>query len=203
VINFLNAANYVYPEHFADAVLEGSPFVEDATGDNLEAIPAYDIVALYLDAGDMLEIGLQMAGDFYSERGNYFLYFDTAEGGANIDVARRPITVAEAYAPEYRLDITIREDNGLVSPRFVWNIWRDGAWETGSYTGGAFINDAVLELQLPLSLLNNPQRLNVAVISSNQSRNGTAGDILGSEISPAAWDEALVLDTFFAVDLGN
>jgi arabinogalactan endo-1,4-beta-galactosidase len=208
-IKFLNALNYAYPSSLVDGQLDetyGNALVEDATGDNLDAIPAFDLENLYLHAEDgMVQLAITIAGDIYSQRGNYFIYFDTSndEAGATVDVANRPITVADPYKPEYRLDITIKEEAGTVSARYLWHLWTGDAWEEGTFTGAALITNSTMEIQFPTSLLNNPPILNIAVISSDRSRIHTAGDILGDSPSAATWEEAIVLDDFASLEPGE
>ena len=56
--------------------------------------------------------GLTIAEDVYADPwGNYLIYFDTTQDGfikyqgADVDVDKRPISVADPHQPEYRLDL--------------------------------------------------------------------------------------------------
>ncbi len=203
-IDFLNH-DYWYPEFVPDGVIDssfGEPLIEDSLGDVLDGIPAFDLSQLYVIADQYsLSMALTLAGDVYSERGNYLIYLDTTHDilGADGDPARRPITAADPYHPEFRLDVTIQEERGTVSGSYVLNAWIDNQWETITFTGGAAITTgkrSVIELQIPRILLRNPEELNIAVISSNRGQASTAGDILGTDDRPADWSDPLVLDVF-------
>jgi arabinogalactan endo-1,4-beta-galactosidase len=205
-INFLDAANYAYPSRLIDGVAEGSPLVEDAIGDNLEAIPDFDLQNLYVQhKNGVVELAVTGAGSFLAQRGNFFIYFDVTQdsAGASIDVGNRPITVADPYKPEYRLDITIREEGGQFIAGYLWNVWTGEAWEEGSYTGAALVTSSTMEFQFPTSMIANPPILNIAVISSDRARVHTAGDILGASPSPSEWEEAVVLEDFVSVMLNE
>lgn len=202
--DFLNH-DYVYPSTFEfDTAL-----VEDETGDVLDAISAFDFTGLYV-ASDENALGLKLtlAGDVYDERGNYLIYFDTTHDsqGATEDVSRRPITAADPYQPEFRLDITIRDEKGTVNGSYTFNAWIDGDWEAITFTGSALItadDESVIELTIPRALLNNPEQVYLAVVSTDNARAHTAADILGTSYVPASWDEDLLLESFFAYDLAD
>src|SRR5690606_15475728 len=109
-------------------------------------------------------------------------YFDTTGDaqGAGVDVLRRPITVADPYKPEFRLDVGVRDERGTLSGSFALHAWVDGEWQAITYTGGAAITtgaESVIELGIPRLLLGDPTRLNLAAISTNRGRVNTAGDI--------------------------
>lgn len=208
-INFLSA-NYTVPQRPADGVIEteyGDALVEDEAADVVENIPALDLDRLYISATeDTISIAITAAGDIYAERGNYLIYFDTTfdTQGADVDVLRRPITVADPYKPEFRLDVGIREERGTTNGTYVLYAWNDGEWEVVTFTGSAAIvsdDTSVIEIQIPRALLGNPQTLHVAVVSTNRGRANTAGDILGTDFVPGGWSESVVLDTFFEVPL--
>lgn len=216
-IDFLSDT-YLYPERLVDGVIDdeyGQPVVEDAVSDALENVAAFDLGSLYLHTtGDMLSLAFTVAGDVYAERGSYLIYVDTTQDdqGADVDVGRRPITAAEPYLPEYRLDITIREERGTITGSYTLNAWQDGEWQAITFTGGAVIvaglpagtpagAPSVIELQIPRSLFGEAQSVSVAVISTDRTRLHTAGDVLGTAATPADWEEALVLDTFYSYAL--
>lgn len=207
-INFLNQ-EYIYPALPLDGLLEADyeALVEDSLDDVLDEISAIDLHELYMTAdANSLSLALTIAGDIYSERGYYLIYFDTTqdENGADVDVARRPITVADPYQPEFRLDISIKEESGTIGGRYTWNAWTGTEWEEMTFTGGAAIvsdEESLIEIQIPHYLLDNPQRVNVAVISSDSGRSHTAGDILGSDFHPSDWSEAIVIEDFFSFEL--
>jgi hypothetical protein len=59
-----------------------------------------------------------VAGEVYANPwSSYLIYFDTAEEGqdAEVDVDKRPITVADSFQPEFRLDISALDRKGTVS----------------------------------------------------------------------------------------
>jgi arabinogalactan endo-1,4-beta-galactosidase len=203
-IDFLSD-EYLYPDKLVDGVIEesyGDPLVEDSTSDVLDSNPALDLGNLYLRANeDMISLAITITGDVSTERGNYLIYFDTTQDaqGADSDAGRRPITVADPYKPEFRLDVSIMEERGTISGRYVLNMWAEDEWAQVTFTGGAAISSgqtSVIELQMSRALLGNPQLLNVAVLSTDRARVHTAGDILGSASVPADWSDELILDVF-------
>lgn len=205
-IDFLRD-DYFHPTQLVDGMIEadfGSPLVEDGTADVLENNEALDLQSLHVQADeDAISLALTIAGDVYSERGTYLVYIDTThdDQGAAVDAGRRPITVADPYKPEYRLDIGIVEERGTYSGTYVWNVWNGTEWEQLTFTGGAIIaagDTSVIELQIPRALLGSPETLNIAVLSTGRGRVNSASDILGTDIVLADDSEALVLDTFFA-----
>jgi hypothetical protein len=58
---------------------------------------------------------------------------------------------------------------------------------------------STIEIGIPRALLSDPATINLAVISTDRSRAHTAGDIMGTDFTPADWTEALVLDTFVSL----
>jgi hypothetical protein len=210
-INFLSD-NYLYPDSLVDGVIEdayGNPLIEDDMFDVLDSITALDLDSLYLRADKhMVALAVTVAGDVYAERGNYLIYFDTTHDahGADVDVGRRPITVADPYKPEFRLDIRIVEERGTVSASYVLNIWVENAWEQITFTGGAAIKSgdiSVIEIQISRALLGDPSVLNLAVLSTDRGRIHTAGDILGTAFTPTDWSEEVTLDVFFSSNLSD
>jgi arabinogalactan endo-1,4-beta-galactosidase len=211
VIDYLSHA-YAFPGTLVDGVVEaayGEALSEDAASDSLESIAALDLSGLYA-AGDasFISVAVTISGNVNSERGNYLIYLDTSgdDEGADVDVGKRPITVAEPFRPEYRLDIGIREQRGTISGSYVLNAWAEGEWQTAMFTGGASIHagqPSVIEIQIPRSVLNDPSQLSIAVVSTDRTRIHTAGDILGTPTTPSNWEEAVVLDTFFSVSLSE
>jgi len=210
-IDFLSD-DYLHPDGLVDGLIEeayGNPFIEDDISDVLDNITALDLDNLYMRADEnMISLAMTVAGDAYAERGNYLIYFDTTHDrqGADIDVGRRPITVADPYKPEFRLDISIVEERGTVSGSYVLNMWVENAWEQIIFTGGAAIlagETSVIEIQVPRALLRNPQILNIAVLSTDRGRVHTAGDILGTAFTLPDWSDELVLDVFSRFDLSD
>jgi arabinogalactan endo-1,4-beta-galactosidase len=210
-INFLSHA-YWYPDHLADGIVEegyGNPLVNDATSDVLDDIAALDLTGQYvMENDDTLFLATTIAGDVYAEEGNFLFYFDTTHDGqgADIDVSRRPITVADPFKPEFRLDISIREERDTISASVMLHAWIGGDWEQITFTGttAVFADDSsVVELQIPRALLGDPQIVNMAVLSTDRSRAHTAGDILGTSFTPADWSQDLVLDNFIAFPVGD
>lgn len=205
-VQFLDKANYLYP---VDGEFAESIVIDDVIGDILDGNSAFDLQQLGLSSdADWLSLTLTIAGNIYDEFGNYLIYFDVTddEQGANGDVLRRPITVADPYKPEFRLDITVREERGTLTPSYTLNAWIDGMWDQISYTGAVTVaagEPSVIALQIPLHLLGSPEQVQVAVISSNNGRANTAGDILGTDFTPSEWREPLVLDTFFSIVIGE
>lgn len=207
-INFLNFP-YSYPSQFLDGVLGaeyGEAPVIDGVGDVLEGIAEIDLLDLSVLADETSYLlGLRVAGDVYAELGNYLIYFDTThdENGADVDVLRRPITVADPHKPEYRLDIQIRNERGTNVAGYTLQRWTGEEWEEGTFTGGASITSgepSTIELQIPRQLLGDPETVYIGIVSTNRGRVSTAGDILGSDVVPADWDEALILDSFFPLE---
>ncbi|MBN2304566.1 MAG: glycosyl hydrolase 53 family protein, partial [Anaerolineae bacterium] len=211
-INFLDHETYWYPDQPSDGVVEdgyGDPLVDDATGDVIDSIAALDFTGLYVMADEgVISLAATIAGDVYSEIGTFLVYIDTTHDtqGADVDILRRPITVADPFKPEFRLDIGIREEGGISSGGVTLNAWIDGAWDQIAFTGNLAIragDTSVIEFQVPRSLLDDPPVINVAVISTDRGRVHTAGDILGTDFTPADWSEPLVLDTFFELPLAQ
>ena len=210
-IDFLRD-DYLHPASLVDGVIEaayGSPLIEDGTSDVLDGISALDLNSLYMQADeDTVSLAISIAGDVFAERGNYLIYFDTTSDaqGADSDVGRRPITVADPYKPEFRLDISIREERETISGSYVLNAWVANEWEQMTFTGAAAISagePSVIELQVSRALLGDPQTLNIAVLSTDRARVHTAADILGSTFTPADWSQDLLLDAFSRYDLSD
>jgi hypothetical protein len=200
--------DYWYPDTLVDGVIEvdyGDPLIEDDPADALDGIAALDLTGLYVTANaETIQIAATIAGDIYADFGNYLIYFDTTHDaqGADIDAGRRPITVPDPFKPEYRLDISVKEERGTVSGGYTLNAWTENEWEQIMFTGGGAIlagETSVIELEIPRALLSNPQTLNIAMISTDRARAHTAGDILGTDFTPSDWSESLILDTFFEV----
>lgn len=209
-IDFLSYP-YLFPSVFVDGILDesyGEPLLEDARNDNLDQVPHLDLVNLYArEDADSLYLALTIAGDVYENSwGSYLIYFDTTQDGqgADIDVDKRPITVAEPYFPEFRLDILALDRKGTVSGSYAFYAWDDAApgdaeWQTLALVGGAAIQNgtpSVIEVQVPKSLLGYPEFVNLGVVSTGRGRVHTAGDILGSDISPNDWSESVILQVF-------
>jgi hypothetical protein len=201
-INFLNNS-YLYPLRLVDGLIEdnyGAAFISDDLGDVLNNIPALDLTDFYAYADhEKLSLALTVAGDVFAREGSYLLYIDTTHDGqgADTDVGRRPITIANPFKPEFRLDISIQENRG----NYLFNAWINGEWQTITFTGGAAIvsgASSVIEVQLPLTLINQPETLYIALVSSDRGRARGASDVLGTATIPS--DEGLVIEQFFRFD---
>jgi arabinogalactan endo-1,4-beta-galactosidase len=208
-VNFLRD-DYLYPEVLADGVIEpayGEPLIEDGTDDMLNAVAALDLNDLYVRAnGETLFLAFTTTGDVFSREGSYLLYFDITHDlqGADVDAGRRPITVADPFKPEFRLDISIEVENGTSRGSYVLNAWTGSEWETITFTGGAAVvntEPSVIELHLPLTLIGNPASLDIALLSTDRGRTRSASDILGTEFIPSDASESLILDQFFRFKL--
>ncbi len=210
-INFLNAP-YRFPESFADSVIDeayGEATITDTTDDVLGDVEAFDLLALYTRSDDLyLNLALEIAGDIFSERGTYLIYIDTTGDASGADVApgRRPISVEEPYLPEYRLDVGVKDERGTITGTYFLNAWIDNEWQEITFTGSISVSNgssSVIEFQIPVDLIGNPESINLAVISTNRGRATTASDILGIDTVLTEQTEPLVLDTFFSVDLNE
>ena len=188
----------------SDGVIEldyGDPVSDDPESDVLDGLTALDLLSLYgMSDDETFFVATTVAGDVYSAEGNFLYYFDTTHDvqGANVDVGRRPITVADPFKPEFRLDISMIEGQGSVQ----LNAWANGEWETRTFTGSIAIlagDPSVIEIQVPRFLFGDSQQLHVGVLSTDRPRAHTAADILGTDFTPANWSEALVMDVFFAL----
>jgi arabinogalactan endo-1,4-beta-galactosidase len=210
-INFLQA-DYLYPDILIDGIIEGTygaSLVEDSTNDSFDDDFALDLSDLYVRADETtLFLAAVISGELFTNRGSYLFYFDTThdEQGAEVDVGRRPITVVDPFKPELRFDIKITDERGTIRGSYTLNIWVEGDWEEITFTGGAALVNSIpsiIELQMPLALLGNPEMLNIALISTGRGRAQTASDILGTTFTPAHDEAALVLEQFFQVELVN
>jgi arabinogalactan endo-1,4-beta-galactosidase len=204
-IDFLNYA-YLFPADWVDGLLDesyGEPLLQDDAGDNLDQVPHLELLSLHArDDTDSIYLGLTMAGDVYANPwGSYMIYFDTTQDGqgADIDVDKRPITVADPYQPEFRLDIRAIDRKGTVDGSYEFYAWDRAEWQALALAGGAAIQNglpSVIELQIPKTLLGNPEFVNLGVISTGRGRIHTAGDIMGTDISPSDWKEPVTLNVF-------
>jgi len=209
-IDFLSFP-YQYPIQVPDGIIEDSyqdAIVQDDAGDNFEAVSHLDLLSLHAREDETsVYLAVTIAGDIYQNPwGSYLIYIDTTqdEQGADVDVGRRPILAAEPYRPEFRLDILAIDRKGTVSGSYQLNVWDGLEWQTVTLTSGRVIRSgtpSVIEIQLPKSSLGNPSFVNVSVVSTGRGRVHTAGDILGTNISPASWDEAVLLDNFIRIEL--
>jgi hypothetical protein len=208
-INFLSH-DYLYPDRLVDGVIEGAygdPLVEDGTGDVLDDSAALDLTDLYLTADEAtVFMAVTIAGDVFSERGNYLIYLDTTGDfqGADVDPGRRPIVVADPFKPEFRLDISIRDERGTVGASYVLNAWMQNEWEQVTFTGAVAIvpgEPSVIEIQIPRAILGDPQLINTAILSTDRARAHTAWDIMGTALTLGDWTDDLVLDVFLQYDL--
>ena len=204
-IDFLSYP-YLFPGELVDGVLEdgyGAPLLSDPVGDNLDQQPHLDLLDLYVrEDADSLYLALTIAGDVYATPwGSYLIYFDTTQDaqGADIDADRRPITVAAPWLPEFRLDIRALDRKGTASGNYQLYAWDGNEWQTQGFSGGAAIDagtPSVIELQIPKALLSDPDFVNIGVASTGRGRVHTAGDVLGTPVSPGDWNEPVKLDVF-------
>jgi arabinogalactan endo-1,4-beta-galactosidase len=209
-IDFLNY-DYIYPPELVDGVIDssyGAPLVIDEAEDNLDQVPHLDLLELYAkQEDDSLYLGLTIDGDPSADPwGSYAFYFDTTqdERGAQIDVDKHPIIAAEPYYPEYRLDVIPEDRKGTVTGSYAFYGWDGEEWQMLVMTGGEAIRfgaPTTIELQIPESFLGSPEFVNIAVVSIGRGRVHTAGDILGTAISPTDWNEPVVLENFYRLDL--
>jgi hypothetical protein len=191
---------------WVDGILEdtyGEPLLKDAAGDNLDQVPHLDLLSLHAtDDSDSVYIGLTIAGDVFADPwGSYLIYFDSTQDGqgADIDIGKRPITVADPYQPEFILELRTVERNETVSGSYFLYAWDESTWQAITLTGGAAVQNAhpsVIELQIPKALLGNPEFINLGVVSTGRGRIHTAGDVMGIDTSPIDWEEPVTLDTF-------
>lgn len=211
-IDFLNF-DYLQPQPIVDGVIDSQykePVLTDDIDDNLGDSPHLDLVSLHaMQEETYLTLALTIKGDIFENPwGSYLIYFDTTgdDQGASMDVAKRPITINPPYLPEFRLDIQGIDRKGTVSGTFVWNVWENQMWTTKTITYGIAIKNgtpSVIEIQIPRRNLGNPEFVNLAVVSTGRGRVHTAGDILGTNISPTEWAEPVILDQFVRIDLGK
>lgn len=204
-IEFLNH-DYQFPSQFADGVIDDAyqdALIQDEIGDNFEAAPHLDLVSLHAREDEAsVYLVLSISGDIYDNPwGSYLIYFDTTQDdqGADVDVYRRPISAADPYKPEFRLDINAIDRKGTVSASFSLNTWDGNEWQDATWVGGAAIQSgspSIIELQIPKTLLGNPGIINLAVVSTGRGRVHTAGDIMTTTVSPGSWDEPVVLEQF-------
>lgn len=202
---------YLYPSALVDGIIEdqySDPIIEDEIGDNFNNVPHLDLVSLHAMEDELfLSLALTISGNIFENPwGSYLFYFDTTEDGlgADIDVDKRPITVADPFQPEFRLDIQALDRKGTISGTFVLNVWNGEAWETSPVTFGIALNNgtpSIMEIQIPKSLLGNPEFVNLSVVSTGRGRVHTAGDILGTNFSPNDWAEPIILDQFTKFEL--
>lgn len=202
---------YSYPAQVPDGVIEDSyqdASMQDAAGDNFEAVKHLDLLSLHTREDDTsVYLAITVAGDIYRNPwGSYLVYIDTTQDhqGATVDVGKRPVLAADPYYPEFRLDIQAIDRKGTVSGSYQLNVWDGTEWQTAPLTNGRAIQSgtpSVIEIQLPKSLLGNPAFINLSVVSTGRGRVHTAGDILGTDVSPASWDEAVLLDSFIRIEL--
>ncbi len=197
---------YLFPTELVDGVIEeayGQPLLQDDEGDNLNQFQHLDLLNLYArDDVDSLYLTLTVNGDVYANPwGQFLIYFDTTQDGqgADVDVDKRPITVASPYQPEFRLDIRIMDRKGTAGGNYEFYVWDGAEWQNLAMSGGVAIQSgfpSILEFQIPKVLLGNPEFVSLGVVSTGRGRVHTAGDILGTGVSPTDWAESVVLDIF-------
>ena len=209
-IDFLSYP-YIYPVEQIDGIVDesyGDPLLTDDVGDNLDQVPHLDLTALYAKSEtDSIYLSLSVEGDFFEDDwGSVTFYIDTTqdEQGADIDFSKHPITVSDPYKPEYLIEVTSEERKGTISTSLGLYRWDGEEWQGMTMTGGAAIKSGtptVIELQIPKALLGDPDFINIGVVSVGRGRVHTAGDILGTSISPTDWKEPVALDIFTHIDL--
>jgi len=209
-IDFL-AFDYHFPKEIVDGIIDesyGVPLIQDERGDNFDQVPHLDLLDLYVrDDAQTLYLGLTTAGNIFADPwGSYLIYFDTTgdDQGSEVDVDRRPITAAEPFLPEYRLDISMDDRKSTVSGTYELYSWNDTTWETVMMTVAAAIkpgSPSVIELQMQKSVLANPEFVNLGVVSVGRGSAHSAGDILGEAKSITDWNEAILFKTFARYDM--
>jgi arabinogalactan endo-1,4-beta-galactosidase len=209
-IEFLSF-NYDFSKVLVDGMLDednADISYQDSAGDNLESVSHLDLLDLSItEDTDSIIIGFSVAGDVLENFwGRYLIYIDITEDkeGANEDVGRRPINIADPYKPEFRLDVYLSDRKGTVSGGFEMSAWDGSEWSEMTFTGGAaFVGGepSSIEVQIPKSLLGNPDFINIGLVSAGRGRVHTAGDIIGPSDSPTDWEELVVLEDFFRLDL--
>ncbi|MBK8905850.1 MAG: glycosyl hydrolase 53 family protein [Anaerolineaceae bacterium] len=195
---------YHYPVAPVDGMIEasfGEPLLKDEAGDNFMQFNHLDLLDLYVrDDADSLYLAITVAGDVYAAGwGQFMIYLDTSEDGqgAGVDVDNRPITAAEPYQPEFRLDLRVMDWKGTAGSSFEFYAWDGIEWQNPALPVGAAVqtgSPSVIELALPKALLGNPAFVNVGVVSTGRGRAHTAGDVLGSSNLPTDWAEPVILD---------
>ncbi|MCB8976221.1 MAG: hypothetical protein H6657_02200 [Ardenticatenaceae bacterium] len=181
----------------------GDPLLTDEPDDNFMQFTHLDLLDLYVrDDADAIYLAVTVAGDVYAAGwGQFMIYLDTtedAQGGA-VDVDNRPITAAEPYLPEFRLDLRVMDWKGTAGSSFEFYAWDGTAWQNPALPVGAAIqpgSPSVIELTLPKALLGDPSFVNVAVVSTGRGRAHTAGDVLGSSNTITDWADPVVLSEF-------
>jgi hypothetical protein len=204
-INFLNNP-YPKPGQLPEGRLSeryGPPLISDATADNFQQVRHLDLESLYVtDDENYYYLALTLNGDIRSQSwGSYLVYIDMGNGGADVDVRSRPITVTAEHQPEFRLDISLVEENGTLGGDFILNAWTGTEWVELPFTGATLVTGgatSLIEWQLPKTLFPMADTLWLGVVSVGRGRNNTAGDIMGSEPSPQDWSEGVLLSTFTA-----
>ncbi len=206
-IDFLSHP-YTVPAAPPDGVVEdryGAPLVEDDRADVIDGIAALDLTGLYATADrDTIQLATTVAGDVYAAEGHFLYFFDTThdDQGAGARAGRRPITAADPFKPEYRLELGINAGVGMAHSSITFYAWTNGDWEAVTFTGGIAVRadgGSVIEIALPRALLGETPQVHIAVVSTDRARAHSAGDILGTADVPANWTDDLVLDTFFAL----
>ena len=209
-IDFLSYP-YLFPEELVDGVVDesyGDALVKDDAGDNLDQVEHLDLLHMYAKTDqDSLYLAVTVAGDFFENPwGSVTIYLDTTQDGqgADVDFSKHPILVAEPYQAEYILEIRSDERKGTVSGSLNFYGWDGEEWQDLALTGGGAFNTGsptIIEVQIPVSLLGAPEFVNVGVVSVGRGRVHTAGDILGTSVSPTDWKERVTLDIFTFIDL--
>jgi hypothetical protein len=197
---------YQFPNELADGLIEesyGEPLLQDDQRDNFKQFEHLDLLNLYArNDTDFLYLALTVGGELYADPwGQFMIYFDTTQDGegASIDVDKRPITVADPYQPEFRLDIRLVDRKGTPGGSYEFYVWEGAEWQNPVLLGATAIHNgspSIIEIQLPKELLGNPEFVNLGVVSTGRGRTHTAGDILGIGTSPTDWAEPVILGIF-------
>jgi arabinogalactan endo-1,4-beta-galactosidase len=211
-IDFLSY-DYQSPTDFVDGILEeayGASLMEDEANDNLDQVPHLDLLSLHVrEDADSLYLAFTVAGDVFDNPwGNYLIYFDTTDDGqgADTDVDKRPLTAANPYQPEFRLDISMQDRKGTISGSYDFYAWDGAEWQTHAFVGGAAVSNGTsswIELQIPKSLLGDPAFVNLGVVTTGRDLVHTAGDIMGTPVSPTDWNQPVEIETFVRFEISE
>ncbi len=204
---------YFAPAQLPDGVVQseyGEALIADATGDSLNALAELDLLSLYTrQDGEFLSLALEIAGDVAENPGpSYRIYIDVSEdaNGATLDLAARPIEVADPYKPEYAIEVRVVEGSANSVADAAFFRWDGAAWQETSFTGGLALGidgSSVFEFSLHLSQLGSPEFVNLAAVSAGRILTRTAADIAGDEPTPADSESTVGLASFARLDLIN
>lgn len=206
---FFNAA-YTVPSRLLEATIDesyGAALATDIEGDALQQAGQLDLTELYVsDDADYFYFALAVNGDVGAAAwGGYLLYIDSSneQNGAAVDVRNRPISVTAEHRPEFRLDITLVEENETLSGDFVLNGWNGLEWEERPFTGATAISPgatSIIEWQVAKAALGDPAAVWLGLLSVGRGRSSSAADILGAEASPLESSAPVTLSTFVSYE---